>query len=549
MRFEECADGPLPSHIEMATNNTEQRIRLAEQLAQEDSPVLRAEFYRLIAQDIDSGIEHLPGPNEPLEERVLALERLYFDISRLPESNQTAAIHKLSAHSGIGVQEISARVREARRESLPSLEAEPSPSLGSEPWHISGTELWGREFAEPRWLVESLWPEQACGFISGPSGARKTWLALELSISVVTGKNALARFSAPHPGPVLYLAGEDKLRHIQARMQLLAGNRGISSSELEHLHFAEAQGMLGSDSLRQRLTAFCRDYHPRLIVLDPLVRMHSADENSAKEFQPILSFLRQLQREQSVSVLLTHHVRKSRGEERGGGRKMEALRGTGDLGAWADTVLIMDRHGESAEAPSQVTVAKQRDVPESEPFLLTLEVDRNAARLTYHEGDARALRVHKVMEDALNLLRKHGVSGKGMLKTELESKLKGGNDVKRDALERLLAQKRIDLKLLTRPAKDGKARKQTVVFLVDTTSAGKGRQGLAKVPDSQLPTPAAPQRGAGVEELGGGTPPPPGEPLTDFPSRPAVEQEGGPPSLDDFAETIGEDSNESRAGV
>ena len=152
---------------------------------------------------------------------------------------------------------------------------------------------------------------------------------------------------------------------------------------------------------------------------------------------------------------------------------MESLRGTGDLGAWADTVLMMDRNGESAESPSQVIVAKQRDVPECDPFLLTLEFTKDSARFIYHEGDARSLRVQKLMEDVMELLRKLGASGSGLLKTDLETELKGGHEIKRDAIEQLHALKRISIKLLLRPAKDGKTRKQKVVFLVETTSAGK----------------------------------------------------------------------------
>ena len=35
-------------------------------------------------------------------------------------------------------------------------------------WAISGEDLWGMEFSAPQWLIESIWPDQSCGFISGP---------------------------------------------------------------------------------------------------------------------------------------------------------------------------------------------------------------------------------------------------------------------------------------------------------------------------------------------------------------------------------------------
>ena len=179
-------------------------------------------------------------------------------------------------------------------------------------WAISGEDLWGMEFSAPQWLIESIWPDQSCGFISGPSGARKTWLSLELSLSVATGKPALGRFNAPNPGPVLYIAGEDQLRNLQSRMRLLAQSRGIVAAELKDFHFAAEQGVLASEAARERLATCCQTMRLGSLSSIP-VRMHSADENSAKEFQPILAFLRKTQRQQGVSILLTHHTRKSRG--------------------------------------------------------------------------------------------------------------------------------------------------------------------------------------------------------------------------------------------
>ena len=44
----------------------------------------------------------------------------------------------------------------------------------------------------------------------------------------------------------------------------------------------------------------------RLLVLDPFVRLHRRDENVAGEVAPLLAYLRQLERERGVAVLLVH---------------------------------------------------------------------------------------------------------------------------------------------------------------------------------------------------------------------------------------------------
>ena len=77
---------------------------------------------------------------------------------------------------------------------------------------------------------------------------------------------------------------------------------------------------------------------PRLMVLDPLVRLHGVDENTVAEVAPILGFLRDLQRRFETAILLVHHARKS-----GATRPGQALRGSSELHAWGDSNLYLRR--------------------------------------------------------------------------------------------------------------------------------------------------------------------------------------------------------------
>ena len=89
---------------------------------------------------------------------------------------------------------------------------------------------------------------------------------------------------------------------------------------------------------RQRLQETVERIAPRLLILDPLVRLHSVDENAAGEVAPILGFLRELQRRFETAVLLVHHARKS-----GGTRPGHALRGSSEPHAWGDSNLYLRR--------------------------------------------------------------------------------------------------------------------------------------------------------------------------------------------------------------
>jgi RecA-family ATPase len=68
---------------------------------------------------------------------------------------------------------------------------------------------------EQRWLVTSLWSEQAVGIIGGEPKCCKSFLALDLAVAVAAGASCLRRFAVPHPGRVVLYAAEDAGREIR----------------------------------------------------------------------------------------------------------------------------------------------------------------------------------------------------------------------------------------------------------------------------------------------------------------------------------------------
>ena len=54
-----------------------------------------------------------------------------------------------------------------------------------------------------RWLVEQLWGASSVGLIGGAPKCSKTWLGLDLALSVATGTPCLGAYAVPEAGPVL----------------------------------------------------------------------------------------------------------------------------------------------------------------------------------------------------------------------------------------------------------------------------------------------------------------------------------------------------------
>lgn len=215
-----------------------------------------------------------------------------------------------------------------------------------------------------RWLVRSLWTRQGVGFIGGVPKVCKSWLGLDLAVSVASATACLERFPVDDPGPALVYLAEDALPAVRERIAGLCLHRGLDLAALP-LHVITApQVRLDTLGDQQRLVATLLRLRPRLLLLDPLVRLHSLDENSSTEISTLLGFLRELQRTHEVAIILVHHLGKRSCAQLG-----QALRGTGDLHAWADDNAFLVRQDERLEL-----TLEHRSAPAGEPLTLRLVV-------------------------------------------------------------------------------------------------------------------------------------------------------------------------------
>jgi RecA-family ATPase len=220
-----------------------------------------------------------------------------------------------------------------------------------------------RESAARRWLVEQLWGDSSVGVIGGAPKCSKTWLGLDLALSVATGTPCLGRYGVPRSGPVLIYLAEDALPVVRERVAGMARHRGLDLAAVE-IHVITAPTLqLDREPHRGRLFETARRLRPRLLLLDPLVRLHGIDENHASEVAGLLAYFRSLQRQLDLSVMLVHHTRKNAA---GGAAAGLGLRGSSDIHAFGDSNLYLRRakdhlllSSEHRAAPAAPSVALQ----------------------------------------------------------------------------------------------------------------------------------------------------------------------------------------------
>jgi hypothetical protein len=234
------------------------------------------------------------------------------------------------------------------------------------------------EKARDPWLVEGLWMREAVGIIGGEPKCGKSFLALDLAVAVAAGIPCLRHFPAQQSGPVLLYAAEDAAPIVRQRLEGIAYAAGVDFPTLD-VHVITAPVLRldrGEDCKALRATV--ATLRPKLLVLDPFVRLHAIDENAAGEVAPLLGFLRSIQRELHTAVALVHHARKGAAHERGG----QALRGSSELHAWGDSNLYLRRQGENL-----YLAIEHRAAPGKDRLHLTLRADPPALALTVLDSD------------------------------------------------------------------------------------------------------------------------------------------------------------------
>lgn len=196
---------------------------------------------------------------------------------------------------------------------------------------------------ERRWLVEGLWADRAVGIVGGEPKCCKSFLALDLAVAVAAGVPCLRRFAPKQTGPVLLFAAEDALHVVRRRLEGICRATGVAFETLDVSVVTTPVVRLDLDQDRRQLEETVAALRPKLLVLDPFVRLHRVDENAAADVAPLLAYLRQLERRFHTAVLLVHHSRKGAAHARAG----QALRGSSELHAWGDSNLYLRRKGDA----------------------------------------------------------------------------------------------------------------------------------------------------------------------------------------------------------
>jgi putative DNA primase/helicase len=188
------------------------------------------------------------------------------------------------------------------------------------------------------WLVEGLIQRGANGFICAPPKVGKSWLAVDLALSLAMGLPWVG-FEVRRPAKVALVSREDNPGLTRWRMDRLLTGKNRTMEDLKGRLYVNSREQSPSFRLDQSelftpMIAELKAVQPEFVILDVFNVLHGADENDNTEMRRVLEELNRMQREIGSAICVIHHFNKT-----AEGSLTQRLRGAGAIAGWAEWLI------------------------------------------------------------------------------------------------------------------------------------------------------------------------------------------------------------------
>jgi hypothetical protein len=228
---------------------------------------------------------------------------------------------------------------------------------------------------EMTWCVQDWLPDQTIAMCVAPPESYKTWLLLDLAVSVASGLPFLGIFPVVNKGPVLIIQQEDFAGQTAQRLEVVRFNKFHQQSpQLDNdndeiiLHVPEQLPIYLHPDRKLKfddpkalagLEAGIKELKPALIIIDPLYSTGETDDYMTQTVQNMFA-LKDLRDKYKCSFMLAHHTNKSGSGDKDrqrawGSQFLNAFLETGwQVYKETATGIRVNRHFKSAQAGQEI---------------------------------------------------------------------------------------------------------------------------------------------------------------------------------------------------
>lgn len=270
---------------------------------------------------------------------------------------------------------------------------------------VDAMELMRKPIAAPKMIIGDLL-HNGLTIVAGRPKSGKSWLSLQLALSVSSGGIFIGALPVDTPGRVGYFALEESESRTASRLHRLVAIPDISLQNIEFLYSIKP---LMNGGLQQ-LEAYIAKTSPTLVIIDTLLALVRGQGGKRSDVlrndYEEVSALQKLATKHGTAILVVHHTSKI------GGDGIDAVAGTTGVTAAADCIWMLRRQPDK----KALLEAKGREVEESS-YLMELDLSGPIGWNTVATGDEAETSLERM--EILELLIEQGAMKPARIAAEL----------------------------------------------------------------------------------------------------------------------------------
>lgn len=249
----------------------------------------------------------------------------------------------------------------AQRTKTPARKENKAGCEGSTGFDLMGFDAYMSNYGEAtiKWTIDDWLPAETIAFMVSPPGSYKTWLLLDLAVSVAGGKPFLGEYEVNETGPVIIVQQEDFHGQLAERVATIVNSRyGMMGKEgdgeftlppkLPIYFHTERKLRFHDPEVMEEFEKIVNEVKPKLVVIDPLYSTTSTDDYMSKTAETMFP-LKRMRDKVGCTFVLAHHTKKGLDSN-----QREGLWGSQFLNAFLETGWQIRK----TDQPSIVTILR-----------------------------------------------------------------------------------------------------------------------------------------------------------------------------------------------
>ena len=175
-----------------------------------------------------------------------------------------------------------------------------------------------------QWLVQDWLPDASITFLVSPPESYKTWILLDLAVSVSAGVPFLGQFPVNYTGPTMIIQQEDSHSGLTDRLALIVEQKLGLNAKIEGDTwqipsmpdlpiYVHPSRMLRFDNKKviEELEKQIETIKPKVIMIDPLYSTTSSTDNYMSDLANQMMVLKAWRDKYGCSFVIAHHSKKN----------------------------------------------------------------------------------------------------------------------------------------------------------------------------------------------------------------------------------------------